>query len=162
MTDTPEHRLETLGLSLPKPFQLPAGMVVPLSFIRIVGQDVYLSGHGALNPDGSVAEPLGQVGGAVSLEQGVEAARLTALAMLRTLKDELGDLSRIDQWVRVFGMVNAAPGFAGHTPVINGFSQLICDVFGHDCGAAARSAVGMSSLPMNMPVEVEAQIRLKS
>jgi enamine deaminase RidA (YjgF/YER057c/UK114 family) len=94
------------------------------------------------------------------LEQGYAAARLTALAMLGSLKRELGDLDRIAAWVRIFGMVNSAPGFDKQPAVINGFTELIIAVFGPDRGAHARSAVGMAELPFHMPVEVEAEVDL--
>ena len=92
----------------------------------------------------------------------MEAARLTGLAMIGTLQREVGDLGRIKAWIKVLGMVNSAPDFTGHTPIINAFSELIISVFGPECGTAARSAVGMASLPMNIPVEVEAIIELNT
>ena len=111
--------------------------------------------------DGSVATHLlGTVGAELTAEQGMEAARLTALAMIGTLQRELGELSRVKAWTKVLGMVNSAPDFTGQTPVINAFSELVIDVFGAECGTAARSAVGMASLPMNIPVEVEAILEL--
>ena len=93
------------------------------------------------------------------MEEGYRAARLTALSMLGSLARELGDLDRITAWVRVFGMVNSAPGFAGQPSVVNGFSDLILELFGEP-GAHARSAVGMAELPFNLPVEVEAEVRI--
>lgn len=135
-------------------------MDVPLSFIQVYGKRVMVAGHGPQNEDGSLAQPLGKVGQDLSVDQGVEAARMTALAMLGTLQRELGSLDRIESWVRVFGMVNATPDFTQHTPVINGFSELIIDVFGEP-GRCVRCAVGMSSLPLNIPVEIEAELRLK-
>ena len=101
-------KLEALGLVLPAPIKLPPGIILPFSWIRVRGNRAYVSGHIALKPDGSIAEPLGKVGAEVSQEQGYDAARHTALAILGSLKRELGDLDRITAWLRVFGMVNAA------------------------------------------------------
>ena len=129
--------------------------------VKVIDKRVIVSGHGPQNDDGSIAEPLGQVGGDVTLEEGVEAAKRVALTMMGTLQRELGSLDEIKSWVKVFGMVNSAPGFTGQTPVINGFSQTIVEVFGEEVGLAARSAVGMAGLPFNIPVEVEAELELK-
>lgn len=160
MSGTIDTRIEELGLALPAPLQLPAGMDVPLAMIKIIGSRVLVSGHGPQEADGSIAQPLGQVGAQLTLEQGVEAARKTALTMVGTLQRELGDLDRIKSWVKVFGMVNSAPGFNAQTPVINGFSNQIIEIFGRDCGLATRSAVGMAQLPFSIPVEVEAELEL--
>jgi enamine deaminase RidA (YjgF/YER057c/UK114 family) len=156
----PDQRLKELGLVPAGPFPIPAGMEIPLSFIKVYGNRVMVAGHGPQNEDGSLAQPLGKVGQDLTMEQGVEAARLTALAMLGTIQRELGSLNRIESWVRVFGMVNAAPDFTQHTPVINGFSNLIVEVFG-EAGRCVRCAVGMSSLPLNIPVEIEAELILR-
>ena len=158
---TPEERLATLGLQPAAPLQLPPGISVPLVMARRSGNTLYLSGHGPLNADGSMATHLlGTVGADISVEQAMEAARLTALAMIGTLQRELGELSRVEAWIKVLGMVNSAPDFTGQTPVINAFSELVIDVFGAECGTASRSAVGMASLPMNIPVEVEAILEI--
>lgn len=156
-----EQRLEALGLALPKPLQLPPGAKLPFPWVRIVGQRAMISGHGPTNADGTLAKPLGKVGGEVTLEEAQAAARLTALAILGSLKRELGDLERIACWTRVFGMVNSAPGFNRQPTVINGFSQLILEVFGPERGAHARSAVGMAELPFNIPVEIEGEVELR-
>ena len=113
-----EKRMEELGYVLPPPFPVPDAMKDYMAMVRIVGDRCIVSGHAGLNPDGSIAQPLGQVGTVVSLEQAVHAAHLTALAMVSTLKAELGDLDRITAWVKVLGMVNSAPGFNQQTPVI--------------------------------------------
>jgi len=156
-----ENRLKTLGFTLPPPFPVPEAMQDYMCMARIIGDRCILSGHAALNADGSIAQPLGQVGRNVTPEEANHAAHLTALAMIGTLKDKLGDLDRITAWVKVLGMVNAAPGFKDHTPVINGFSETIAQVFGPDIGRHARSAVGMASLPFDLPVEIEAEILFK-
>src|SRR5215467_4663527 len=139
-----EEKLTAMGLTLPQPMQAPVGMRLPFAPVRVRGNRAYISGAGPLAPDGSLAEPRGKVGAELTVEQGYEAARLTALAMLGALKRELGDLDRVTAWLRVFGMVNVAPGFAQTPNVINGFSDLILEVYGPERGAHARSAVGLA------------------
>jgi enamine deaminase RidA (YjgF/YER057c/UK114 family) len=157
-----EQRLRNLGLQLPAPLQPPAGVVLPFRFVRIVGRRVLISGHGPQNADGSMAAPFGKLGREVTLEQGYNAARLTALSILGSLQRALGDLDRIAAWLRIFGMVNSAPGFDQQPRVINGCSELILDLFGPEVGAHSRSAVGMAELPWNIPVEIEAEVELKA
>ena len=155
-----EARLRDLGLVLPEALRAPAGLRLPYANVRVYGQRAYVAGHGPLNPDGSLAGPFGKVGAEVSVEQGYQAARLTALGMLGDLKRELGDLDRVRAWLRVFGMVNSAPGFSQQPNVINGFSDLILELYGPEAGQHARSAVGMAGLPANIPVEIEAEVAL--
>ncbi len=155
-----EARLEELGLVLPEPLTAPPGLHLPFSWVRVRDDRAYVSGHGAQNPDGSLAGPFGKVGTEVSLELGYEAARLTALSVLGNLKRALGDLDRVSAWLRVFGMVNSAPGFNQQPNVINGFSDLIIEVYGREVGDHARSAVGMAELPLGLPVEIEAEVEL--
>ena len=155
-----EKRIIELGLALPETFPVPEAMSDFMAMVRIDGNRCFVSGHAPLNADGSIAMPLGKLGAELTLEQGVAAASATALSMLASLKQELGSLDRIKQWNRVFGMVNSAPGFNQQTPVINGFSQIISDVFGSEIGKHARSAVGMAELPFSIPVEVEAELSL--
>jgi len=157
---TVEKRLQELGLALPASLQMPPGVTLPFPWVRVVGSRALISGHGPTNPDGSLAEPLGKVGAEVSVEQAYVAARLTGLAILGSLKRELGDLDRIAGWTRVFGMVNSAHGFNRQPAVINGFTDLILSVFGPRVGAHARSAVGLAELPFNIPVEVEGEVEL--
>jgi len=157
-----EERLSAMGLSLPPPFQPPPGVLLPFQFVRVIGRRALISGHGPQNPDGAFAEPLGKLGREVTLSQGYVAARLTALSILGSLKRTLGDLDRIAAWVRVFGMVNSAPGFNKQPSVINGFSDLILELFGADIGAHSRSAVGLAELPFNIPVEIEGEVELAS
>lgn len=154
------ERLRALGLVLPQPLRAPAGVALPFAMVRVVGDRAVLSGHGPLQPDGTIARPLGKVGREVTLDQGYAAARLTALALLASLERELGSLDRIAAWVRVYGMVNAAAGFNRLPSVINGCSDLILQVFGPEVGAHARCAVGMSELPFDIPVEIEAEVAL--
>ena len=156
------QRLSTLGLVLPPPFQPPPGVVLPFRAVRVIGDRAIVSGHGPQSDDGSIAGPLGKVGSDVSVEQAYRAARLTGLSILGSLQRELGDLDRIAGWARVFGMVQSAPGFQRQPAVINGFSDLLLEVFGPEAGAHARSAVGMFELPFNIPVEIEAEVMLTS
>ncbi len=154
-------KLASLGLVLPKAIQLPPGVVLPFRPVCVRGSRAYVSGHGPLNPDGTLAPPFGKVGRDLSVEQGYRAARLTALAMLGSIERELGDLDRVHAWTRVFGMVNSATGFNQQPRVINGFSELILELFGPDRGAHSRSAVGMAELPFDLPVEIEAEIEIE-
>lgn len=158
---TIDLRLKALGLALPAPLQLPPGTVLPFPWVRVVGSRALVSGHGPTEADGSIARPLGKVGREVSPEQAYAAARLTGLAILGSLQRQLGSLDRIAAWVRVFGMVNSAPGFNRQPTVINGFTELILQVFGPEKGAHARSAVGMAELPFDIPVEIEAEVQLE-
>ena len=153
-----EERLTTLGLTLPAPIIPPPGVVLPFEFVRLRGNRALISGHGPQNADGSFAAPFGKLGRELSVEQGYIAARLTALSILGSLHRALGDLDRITAWVRVFGMVNSAPGFNRQPNVINGFSDLILELFGVDIGAHSRSAVGMAELPFDIPVEIEGEV----
>jgi len=155
-----DARLTALGLALPRPLQLPPGVVLPFPWVRVVGTRALISGHGPTNADGSLAAPRGKVGTDVSPEQAYAAARLTGLAILGSLQRELGDLDRIAGWTRVFGMVNSAPGFNRQPAVINGFTDLIIEVFGAQAGAHARSAVGLAELPFDIPGEIEGEVEL--
>jgi hypothetical protein len=156
-----ESRLRELGIILPEPLQLPPGMVLPFPWVRIAGKRALISGHGPTNQDGSLAQPLGKVGREVTLEQANTAARLTGLAILGSLQRELGTLDRISRWIRIFGMVNSAPGFNRQPAVINGFSHLILEVFGPEVGTHARSAVGLAELPLDIPVEIEGEVEIE-
>ena len=156
-----EERLGALGLILPPPPTPPPGVILPFQSVRIIGRRGLISGHGPQSPDGSFAPPFGKVGREVTPEQGYAAARLTALSILGSLRRALGDLDRIAAWGRVFGMVNSAPGFTRQPSVINGFSDLILELFGPEVGAHSRSAVGLAELPFNLPVEIEAEVDLK-
>lgn len=156
-----EERLLARGLALPPQLQPPPGVLLPFQFVRIVGSRALVSGHGPQSPDGSIAQPLGKVGREVSVAQGYQAARLTALSILASLQRALGDLDRISAWSRVFGMVNSAPGFERQPSVINGFSDLILELYGPEVGAHSRSAVGLAELPFNIPVEIEAEVEIR-
>ena len=157
-----EKRLAELGLVLPDRMQLPPGAKLPFPWVRVHGDRAFVSGHGPLNADGSLAGPLGKVGAEVSQDEAYRAARLTGLAMLASLRWALGDLDRVTAWLRVFGMVNAAPGFTAMPAVINGFSDLVLEVWGEPAGSHARSAVGLAELPFNLPVELEAEVAISA
>jgi enamine deaminase RidA (YjgF/YER057c/UK114 family) len=131
------------------------------AWVRVRADRAYVSGHVALELDGSIAEPLGKVGVDVSEAGAYESARLVALAILASLERELGDLDRIEAWLRVFGMVNSAPGSDRQPNVINGFSDLILELYTPEAGDHARSAVGMAALPLGAPVEIEAEVLIR-
>lgn len=150
-----EARLKELGLILP-PVPKPGGIYKP---IVQVGQLIYVSGHGPLLTDGSLIT--GKVGRDLTLEQGYQAARAVGLTLLATVRQQLGSLDRIQRTIKTLGMVNSTPDFDRHPAVINGFSQLLIDLYGED-GIGARSAVGMGSLPGNIAVEVEVIFELKA
>jgi enamine deaminase RidA (YjgF/YER057c/UK114 family) len=153
-----EARLTALGITLPSPLRAPANGRFPFPWVRVIGTRALISGHAPTNADGSIAQPLGKVGADLTVEQGYAAARLTALAILASLKQELGTLDRVAQWVRILGMVNSAPGFGQQPAVINGFTDLIVEVWGAQAGSHARSAVGMAELPFGIPVEIEGEV----
>ena len=155
-----ESRLAALGLVLPPQLQPPPGVVLPFQFVRLIGRRALISGHEPQGADGSLAQPLGKLGRELSVEQGYVAARLTALSILGSLQRALGDLNRVASWGRIFGMVNSAPGFQQQPSVINGFSDLILELYGPEIGAHARSAVGLAELPFNIPVEIEGEVEI--
>jgi enamine deaminase RidA (YjgF/YER057c/UK114 family) len=153
MNHNPESRITELGLELPKAPK-PMGVYKP---VLVIGNLLYVSGQGPLKPDGTLIK--GKVGKELSMEEGKLAARQVGLAMLSTIKTNIGDLSKIKRLVKVLGMVNSSPDFDQHPAVINGFSELMADVFGEDNGVGVRSAVGVI-LPGNIAVEIEAMFEL--
>jgi len=155
-----EARLTALGLSLPAPAALPAGVEIPFAWVRVRGARAYVSGHGALGPDGSPAGPFGRVPVDVTLEQARDSARLATLAMLASLKSALGDLDRISAWLVVSGHVNAEPGYSQTTSVLNPASELILDLYGTEAGAHARTAIGSPALPLDLPVVLAAEVEI--
>ena len=152
-----EERLAERGLELPAPLAPPPGVTLPFELVRVHGDLAYVSGHGPFDGDRQLFK--GSVGAEVSVEQGYEAARATALSMLASLKQELGELDRVTGWVKALGFVKCAEGFDVTPAAINGFSELILDLWG-DAGRHARSAIGAGELPFGMPVEVEAIVAL--
>jgi len=148
LAQTPEQNLKAKGIELPV---LPNPTANYVNAVR-TGNLIYLSGKGPLRKDGSYIT--GKLGKEVTIEQGYEAARLTAMIQIAVLKDMLGDLGRVKRIVKVLGMVNSSPDFYDQPKVINGFSDLMVEIFGEK-GKHARSAIGVASLPMNIAVEVE-------
>lgn len=155
---TPEERLHELGLRLPAPTRVPDGLHLPFSFVNVRGERVLFSGHPRNAADGSIAGPFGVLGADLTTEQGYTEARWVALSVLANLKAEIGALSRISGWCRVFGMVTSAPGYTEQHLVVNGFSDLIIDVFGPDKGRHARSAIGVPGLPLGFAMEIEGEV----
>lgn len=149
-----EERLAELNIELGEPTPPVANYVKAVR----TGNLVFLSGHGPDRPDGGLVT--GKVGSDLTLEEGQEAARLTAISLLSSLKAEIGDLNRVRRVVKVTGMVNAETDFTQQPQVINGFSDLMVEVFG-DRGKHARAAVGMGSLPSNIPVEIDAVVEIE-
>jgi enamine deaminase RidA (YjgF/YER057c/UK114 family) len=151
---THEQRFSSLQLQLP-PAPRPVAVYRPLIVCQ---QMAYVSGHGPVRLDGSLIQ--GRVGDGLTLEEGYAAARQVGLAILSTLREQLGSLDKIARVVKVLGMVNSAPEFYEHPKVINGCSELFAEVFGEENGIGARSAVGMGPLPGNIAVEIEAIFEL--
>ena len=154
-----ELRLAAMDLVLPAPLKVREGLRLPYAWVRVRGNRAYISGHVACNPDGSLAKPLGKVGADVTPEQGYASARLVALAHLASLKRAIGDLDRVTAWLRVFAMVNVAPGFNETPLVTNGYSDLILELYGSEAGAHARSSIGMA-IPLDAPVNCEAEVEI--
>jgi enamine deaminase RidA (YjgF/YER057c/UK114 family) len=150
----PEENFASLNLLLPPP-PAPKGVYKPC---LIVGNFIYVSGHGPVLPDGSLM--VGRVGSEVGIEDGIAAAQQTGLTMLSSLKAHLGSLNRIKRVVKVLGMVNCVETFGQHPKVINGCSELFAKIWGTENGIGVRSAVGMGSLPDNISVEIEAMFEL--
>ena len=153
MNNLPSQRIATLGLKLPPP-PPPAGLYKP---VLVIDNFLYVSGQGPMQSDGTLMT--GRVGEDLNLGQGKLAAEQVGLTMLSTIQTHFGDIDRIKRVVKVLGMVNSTPDFGQHPLVINGFSELIADVFGTENGVGVRSAVGMM-LPGNIPVEIEAMFQL--
>jgi enamine deaminase RidA (YjgF/YER057c/UK114 family) len=153
LAETPEDRLDAAGYTLPEPTKPVA---VYVTRVR-TGNLLFLSGHGECGALDDITK--GKVGRDLTVAEGKASAEKVGLCMLATIKDELGELSRVKRFVRILGMVNATEEFTAHPQVINGFSELMVVAFGED-GKAARAAVGMASLPSNIAVEIEAIVEL--
>lgn len=149
---TPDDRLAELALDLPEIPELP--FVPRLRPVLVHGGLAYLSGIGPVGVEG-------RVGDSMSVEEGYEAARGTALLALRRIVDELGALDRVERWVKVLGFVRSADGFGDQPAVVNGFTDLVVEVYGEERGLAARSAIGVRELPAGIPVEVEAIVAVR-
>jgi len=146
-------RLAELGLELPRAFSAPPGAEFRFAAARVAGDLVHVSGHGPL--DGAEILMSGRIGEDLDARQGYDAARLTGLSILATLDELLGDLDRVTGWVKALGFVRCAPGFNETPAVIDGFSDLILELWGGE-GRHARSAIGVAELPFGIPVEIEA------
>lgn len=153
-----EDRIEELGLVLPQPFAPPPGIEFPFDLVKVHGGLGYVSGH--LPVDGSEVLVSGSVGDELSLEQGYEAARLVGLSIFASLAATVGELDRVTGWVKALGLVRCGPGFDKPPAVINGFTDLVLEVWGPEAGRHARSAVGAGQLPFGVPVEVEAIVEI--
>ena len=151
---TPEAQLEKLALTLP-PAPQPLGVYKPL---LLDGKYCYVSGHGTVKTDGTLIK--GRIGQDMSADEGKIAARQVGLAIIATLKAQLGTLNRVKRVIKILGMVNCVADFERHPFIINGCSELFAQIWGEENGIGVRSAVGMGSLPDNIPVEIEALFEL--
>ncbi len=152
--NTPDENFAALGLNLP-PAPTPLGVYKPC---LIDGKYLYVSGHGTVKDDKSLI--IGRIGEDMDMDEGKLAARQVGLAILSTIKTNLGSLNKVKRVIKVLGMVNCTPDFKRHPFIINGCSELFAKVWGEDNGIGVRSAVGMGSLPDNIPVEIEALFEL--
>ena len=148
---TADERLHELGIELPEPPSFP--FTPRLRSVVVHGEVAYLSGNGTFDVTGRVGDDL-------TVEQGYEAARGAGLALLRSIRDELGSVERVSRWLKVLGLVRSAPGFGEQPAVMNGFTDLIVHVYGEERGLCARSAIGVAELPAGLAVEVEAIVEL--
>lgn len=159
MTDV-ETRLAGRGLVLPPEPKIPPGVTIPFCWVRVRGRRGFLSGHGALSPDGTPQGPFGSVPSQVSLEHAQASACSALLSMLASLKRAVGDLDNVAAWLTVNGFVNADPGYAQTTLVMNPASELLLDLYGPDSGGHARIAPGVAGLPLNLPVIIAAEVEI--
>ena len=149
-----EKKLEQMGLTLPTPLTPPGNF----ELIKVHGGLAYIAGHGPF--DGATPLVQGLVGDDLTVDEAYDAARLTALSILASLRRELGDLDRVTQWIRAVGYVHCAPGFGQNATVVNGFSDLVVELWG-DAGRHARSAPGQGPSPMNIPIIVDAIVAIE-
>ena len=156
IAQTPEQRIEELGYKLSDPAPPVANYVKAVR----TGNLVFLAGHGPMKEDGTYVT--GKVGKDITQEEGYKAAEIAGLALLSSLKREVGDLSKVKRIVKVLGMVNCTPDFGNQPEVINGFSDLMVEVFGEEKGKHARAAVGMMALPRNISVEIEMIVEIEN
>jgi len=155
-----EAKLSEMGLGLPGEMLTPPGFHARWTQVRVIGSRAIIAGHGPRLADGSFAPPGGKVGRELNLEQGRAAAQSVALAVLGDLKRTLGDLDRVAAWVRVFGLVNAAPGFTALPQVIDGFTELMIELYGEEAAVCPRTVSGAAELALNAPVIIEAEVEL--
>jgi hypothetical protein len=155
-----ESKLAEMGLTLPAEMRLPRGFRIKWKQVRVIGSRGIIAGHGPRGADGTFPGKPGKVGADLTLEEGYAAARHAALGILGDLKRELGDLDRVVSWVRVFGMVNSAPGFTGQAQVIDGFTDLMIALYGEEAAMCPRAVAGMAELALNAPVIVEGEVEV--
>jgi hypothetical protein len=156
-----EEKLAAMGLVLPAEMRAPPGLKVTWRQVRVLGTRGVIAGHGPRADDGMPLGPPGKVGAELTVEQGYAAARATGLGILGDLKRELGDLDRVVSWVRVFGMVNSAPGFVGQPRVIDGFTDLMVALWGEEAALCPRAVAGVAELAANAPVIVEGEVEVR-
>jgi hypothetical protein len=155
-----EQRLADLGLVLPPAPKVPANVMIPFEWVRVRGARAFVSGHGALGPDGVPVGPFGPVPSQVSLEQAQDSAVAAVLAMLASVQRALGDLDKVSAWLSLSAFVNADPGYEWTTLVLNPASELLLNLYGSDAGAHARVAPGMTALPFNLTVVIAAEVEI--
>ncbi len=154
-----EDKLAAMDLKLPPPFETPPDVRRNIRPVQYSGNQIHLSSQG---PQwGRGIRYYGQIGKDLTPEEGYEAARVAALNLLRLLKDDLGDLDRVKKWIKVRGFINCVPSFTRHSNVMNGFSDLIVALYGEERGMHARTVVGVSSLPFNYAIDVEAVVEFE-
>lgn len=156
-----EAKLAQMGLALPAAMKPPPGFSVAWRQVRVMGTRAIIAGHGPRSADGTFAGPPGKVGSALTLDEGRTAARAAGLAILADLKREIGDLDRVVSWVRVMGMVNVAPGFVALAAVIDGFTELMIELFGSEAAMCPRTVAGMAELALNAPVIIEGEVEIR-
>ncbi|MFD1676946.1 RidA family protein [Alicyclobacillus fodiniaquatilis] len=156
-----EAKLAKLGLVLPEQ-KLPTDLKIPFAWVRIYGNRAFVSGTGPVHADGTYTGPFGKVPQDVSEAEAYRAARLATLNILSNLKQAIGDLDRVEAWLIARGMVNAVPGFTKTTHVMNGFSDLILELYGPEAGKHARTAPGVVATPLNLPVVIEAEVIIRT
>ena len=157
-----EAKLKQMGLELPAAMKVPPGFHVKWKQVRVFGTRAVIAGHGPRRSDGTFAGKPGKVGADLTIEEGYAAARDTALGILGDLKRELGDLDRVVGWVRVFGMVNSAPGFSAQPQVIDGFTDLMVALYGEEIAICPRTVAGVAELALNSPVIIDGEVEIAS
>jgi hypothetical protein len=155
-----EAKLAELGLELPEPMWLPEGVRPLWRQVKVIGTRAVIAGHGPRQLDGTPPAGGGKIGADLTPEAGYQAARSAALGVLGDLKREIGDLDRVVAWVRVFGLVNSAPGFVGQARVIDGFTELMVSLYGEDIAICPRAVAGAAELPFGSPVIIEGEVEL--
>ena len=155
-----EAKLNSMGLVLPAAMKVPPGFQIKWKQVRVFGTRAVIAGHGPRRADGNLAGKPGKVGSNLTIDEGYAAARDTALGVLGDLKRELGDLDRVVGWVRVFGMVNSAPGFSAQPKVIDGFTDLMVALYGEEIALCPRTVAGVAELALNSPVIIDGEVEI--